>query len=406
MSDEIQVKVIKPASRRYFLAQWIDPVTGLVKTESTRCTVRRDADRYAGKLQEKLNNGEYRSKAKTEWAELRRRYTTEVSASKAPATRLKTQGMWNAVEELLNPRHVQTMADPNAVSMFGAKLREPKILTSKSGETREIQRAEYTIAGHLAELRKVLRWAAKMRMIREAPYIALPETIDGMKGRAITDAEYALMVAAVDKVERILPEHRAAWLHYLEGLWLSGLRRAESMQLHWTDERHLCVDLSGRRPMMKIQARSDKGRKFRMLPITPDFSEFLLRTPKAERTGFVFNPFTALPGKNKPGSHRPTAEHVGRIVSECGELAGVKVNDTKFASAHDFRRAFGFRWALLVMPKVLQELMRHRSIQTTMEFYVGDVAASAADATWQAWSKRESGNTSPNTPEEPDAKSA
>jgi len=44
---------------------------------------------------------------------------------------------------------------------------------------------------------------------------------------------------------------------------------------------------------------------------------------------------------------------------------------TKFASAHDFRRAFGSRWATRVMPAVLQQLMRHESIDTTLRYYVG-----------------------------------
>ena len=43
---------------------------------------------------------------------------------------------------------------------------------------------------------------------------------------------------------------------------------------------------------------------------------------------------------------------------------------TKYASAHDLRRSFGDRWAKRVMPAVLQKLMRHESIETSMGFYV------------------------------------
>ena len=64
----------------------------------------------------------------------------------------------------------------------------------------------------------------------------------------------------------------------------------------------------------------------------------------------------------------------GRIISGIGEAANVKVHTdpktgkVKFASAHDFRRSFGERWAPRVMPQVLMELMRHESIETTLKF--------------------------------------
>jgi hypothetical protein len=56
----------------------------------------------------------------------------------------------------------------------------------------------------------------------------------------------------------------------------------------------------------------------------------------------------------------------------------------KFASAHDLRRAFGLRWSARVMPAVLQQLMRHESIETTMRYYVGRDADAVADVLWQA----------------------
>lgn len=66
---------------------------------------------------------------------------------------------------------------------------------------------------------------------------------------------------------------------------------------------------------------------------------------------------------------------VSKIVSKIGKAAGVKVyvnpkdpENVKYASAHDFRRAFGVRWAARLMPAQLMELMRHESIETTLRF--------------------------------------
>jgi hypothetical protein len=48
------------------------------------------------------------------------------------------------------------------------------------------------------------------------------------------------------------------------------------------------------------------------------------------------------------------------------------------------RNALGCGKVKRVMPAVLQNLMRHASIQTTMQFYVDLEAEDVADALWQA----------------------
>jgi integrase len=95
----------------------------------------------------------------------------------------------------------------------------------------------------------------------------------------------------------------------------------------------------GRRPAFRIYAEAEKGHQDRVLPMTPDFAEWLLQTPEAERVGRVFK-------VNGLQTGEPISlERVGRLVSKIGKRAGVVVNraDGKFASAHDLRRAFGTR---------------------------------------------------------------
>lgn len=383
----IRVTLIHPASRRFFLAQWDDPTTGRTKTRSTKTRIRRDAERFAGNLERDLNSGEFQEIRDLPWAQLRERYTNEVSVFRANKTKLKTQAMWNAIQRLCEPKMTSAVARPQFISKFAAAL------VSEQHEERVVLRKPFTIRGHLAELRKVLRWAKDQEIVAKVPPIKMPPKSSGMKGRPITREEFERIASSTEKV--VLPQFLDGWLYYLEGMWLSSLRLVESMRLHWTSDRELGVDLSHRRPMFRIQATAEKGRQFRLLPMTPDFAEFLLRTPETDRHGFVFNPLTLPPGIKRTGSHRPTPEHVGRIISQIGEKAGVKVNETKFASVHDFRRSFGFRWAKIVSQKILQELMRHKSIVTTQEFYIGSMAEDAADEVWKASIRF--GNTFGNT---------
>ena len=83
------------------------------------------------------------------------------------------------------------------------------------------------------------------------------------------------------------------------------------------------------------------------------------------------------------------------MVALIGELARVVVHTdprtgkVKYASAHDLRRSFGNRWAKRVMPAVLQRLMRHESIETTMGYYVDLDADELAEDLYRAHEKRE-----------------
>jgi integrase len=179
-------------------------------------------------------------------------------------------------------------------------------------------------------------------------------------------------------------------------LWTSGLRLGESLELFWDRDDKLCVDLTTKRPTLRIPAELEKGNRDRLLPIAPEFAEFLLMTPDADRTGPVFRP---APERVK--GERLCDYTVSRILSKIGEKAGVKVatgqnGKVKYASAHDLRRSFGERWAARVMPVVLQQLMRHESIETTLRYYVGRNAQSTADVLWEAH-ERAAGNTLGNS---------
>jgi integrase len=258
-------------------------------------------------------------------------------------------------------------------------------------------------------LRAALAWAVDQEVLAAVPKIRRPQRankrgkVSKGKGRPITVEEFERMLAAVPKAVQTFkqkmhdrrysgptvatePNAEAveSWRFYLRGLWLSGLRLRESLALSWDPDAPFAVDLSAKRPRFRISAEAEKGHQDRLLPLTPDFAEFLLAIPEAGRRGRVFRPMAA-------------GGDVGRIVSLIGELAGVKVHvhpksgKIKYASAHDLRRSFGTRWAKRVMPAVLQKFMRHESIQTTMGYYVDLDADELAEQVWKDHERRESG---------------
>ena len=143
---------------------------------------------------------------------------------------------------------------------------------------------------------------------------------------------------------------------------LSGLRLSASVGPSWDDDAAFAIDLSGRFPRFRIYAEAEKGNRDRLLPMTPDFAEFLLATPEHERHGRVFRLIGLQTGEPI------LAKNVGETISDIGRRAGVVVDKTedKHASAYDFRRAFGTRWSNRVKRPRLQLMMRHASINTTL----------------------------------------
>jgi integrase len=286
----------------------------------------------------------------------------------------------NHLERVTNPDKLAKLTT-TTLSRFQSSLRDGGM-----GDT--------TIARHLRHIRAALSWGVSMGMMAKVPDMHGPRRVKGqtlMRGRAITAEEFDRLIAAVPKVR---PHDATAWVRLLRGLWLSGLRLGEALTLSWDQEAAFQADLTGRQPSFRIFAEAQKSGRDEVLPMTPDFSQFLTETPAADRVGKVFK-LTRERGGDSIGVGK-----VGAMVAKIGKVAGVVVNkaDGKFASAHDLRRAFGTRWAKRVMSAVLKRLMRHSSIATTMGYYVDLDAAEVADQLWANYGNTPAaGNTLGNT---------
>ena len=365
MTDRICVKVRKCGDRSYWTMYYVDPVTENRVSRSTRRLDKREAERQAAKWEAELQEGRYQLENRITWEAFRERYETENLASLAPRTREAAATAMNHLERIVAPKRLASV-NSDTVSRFQSELRAGGMIDT-------------TIAGYLRHLRAALSWAVKMKMRSDVPEMHKPKRARGkslMRGRPITAEEFDRMIEAVPKLR---PKDVDAWRYYLGGLWLSGLRLEESTVLSWDPDAAFIVDLAGRHPRFRIYAEAEKGHQDRLLPITPDFVELLFQTPEAQREGPVFK----LLGVD---SHKPIGfRRVGRIVSAIGRQANVVVNKAagKFASAHDLRRAFGTRWAKRVRPAILQRLMRHASINTTMDYYVALDTDDLAGELWR-----------------------
>ena len=373
-----------------WVIRFVDLETGKTRQKSTGTTRKKEAERQLGELRADLMNHRYQPTSNISWPEFRRRYEDEVVSSLARKTACKIATVFNHVEAILNPNKLRDLT-AERLSRFQSKLRENGI-------------AEISIRGYLAHLQSALNWAVNVELLPRSPKIQKPRRARMskiMKGRPVEHAEYLRMLESVESV--VGSKAAESWKHYLEGLWWSGLRLSESLELFWDDYSKLCITFVENDMMMRIPADLEKGNKDRLLPLAPEFVEFLLRTPEQQRTGRVFNPLA-----KKIRGERLTNDRVTRVISKIGRAANVIVDQAKDkpATAHDLRRSFGERWASRVMPQVLMELMRHESIETTLKFYVGRNAQRTSKLLWEAYEETKKNtkgegkrDTSRDTPE-------
>ena len=286
--------------------------------------------------------------------------------------------------------HLQRLIDPDRLTKLTAQ-----VLSRFQAEARKEGMKPTTLARHLRHIKACLRWGERQGLMVKAPAIEMPKLPKGQslaKHRPVLGEEFDRLLMAVPKVRS---KDSAAWCRLLLGLWLSGLRLSEAVALDWNDGPFV-LDTTGTHPAFRIEAEGQKSRRSEVVPVTPDFAEWILaETPEAERVGKVFPLVDSKSGK-------PYAVlTVGPVVSAIGRKAGVVVGQSEklvteggkrvrkpvklFAGAHDLRRAFCTRWAMRVKTPVLQQLARHANIATTMGYYVSLTADEIGADLWRGY---------------------
>jgi integrase len=380
VSDQIKVTVCRYPDRANLVLRYVDPLTGRQKTKSAGTPNEAEAIKAAGKWEDELRTGRYQAPSRLTWAEFRRRCDAE---------RLSAMPESSQVAYRVALDHLQRLIDPDRL----AKL-TPQVISRFQGEARKEGMKATTLARHLRHIKAALRWGERQGLLAKAPAVEMPKLPKGQslaKHRPVTEEEFDRMVSAVPKVR---PNDSPQWERLLRGLWLSGLRLGEAVALDWNDGPFV-LDTTGKHPAFRIEAEGQKSRRSEVVPLTPDFAEWILAEhPKGERSGKVFPVVDSKTGK-------PYALHtVGPVVSAIGRKAGVVVGQTDkaieeggklvrkpvklFAGAHDLRRSFCSRWARKVMPAVLQRLARHAHYSTTEAYYV---SLSADEIGADLWSK-------------------
>jgi integrase len=372
MSDKrITVWVQRFMDRSTLVLQWIDPETGKRKSRSAGTSDPEKAEAARVDLESDLNNGRYQEASRMTWERFRELFEGEYVAPLRPRTRKRYENVLDLFEELARPARLKSVSE-RTVSAFAKALRE-KPTKGRDGMMPS------TIRVTLQFLHTALNWAEEQKLIPRCP--AFPTVkVPRKKPQPIPAESFERLI------DKAPDEQTRAFL--FTG-WLAGLRLGEALQLE-REQTDAAPYLDLARDRIVLPAEFTKAVEDQWVPLDPALRRVLEALPRQGRKVFRF---TAKDG------HAITANGVSERIIRLAKKAGVKL------SMHALRRGFGCYYVGKVPAQVLQKLMRHGDIKTTMTYYANvDEAAEAVvkarhcNGSRNSWAEMASDPTANPTP--------
>jgi integrase len=342
----VTVWVQRFKDRPHLVLQWLDPDTGRRKSKSAETADPKEAEARRVDLEADLNNGRYQEASRMTWERFRQLFEAEYVAPLREGTRLLYGQTLDLFEALVAPQSLRAISE-RTVSRFAAALRQ------KPNAGKEPGLAPITIKRHLQFLRTALNWAVGQKLLPARPRFPSVK-VPRRKPQPVPAESFEKMA------DRAPDAQTRAFL--LCG-WLAGLRLAEAYTLSWEPaEESPYLDLD--RDRIILPAGFVKSVEDQWLPLDAELREALEALPRHGPQVFRFL---------APDGHPICVAAVSRRIVRLARLAGVKL------TMRSLRRGFGCFYAARQPAQVLQKLMRHANIKTTMDYYANvDDAVEAA----------------------------
>ena len=346
MAEEIRVWVQARGTRPLSL-DWIDPDTGRRKSKSAETRDPTIAEENRAKHQYELNHGIYSAKSNMPWSKFRETYEEDKLAGDSANSRLKANYVFDSFEEVIGDIKLGKITE-RTIAKYVTHLRSEG-------------KAPATILGYLAYIKAALRWAQEFNYISKAPKIVMPKV---PKGTSRAKIRIASRITQKDFARLLETSPTDGWRLLVSFAWHCGMRRCEAMQVRGE---HIDLDTH------KIKIPKNKANdEDAVVLIPPEFDASLRQMFPG---GIPAGPMV----KDVPSDEKTLSNHFRTLVAVPAVVQGNGRGG--FCTLHDLRRSYGSRWTLKVPAQVLQKMMRHANIATTMDFYA-DAEQAAMNAMW------------------------
>jgi integrase len=338
--NRITVYILEPKDRSTLQLQWVDPDTGARKSKSARTADRDEAEKARSDLEYELNHGKYQEASKLDWDRFRELFEAEYAAGLRLRSREKFTVVLDVFEQITNPAKLRAVSE-RTLSLFVKGMRERKRPNGKVGL------APITMKNYLIALKTALAWAVDQKLLSSLPKFPTIKVPRKKPQPIPAEAFERLLAKAPD----------ALWRAYLLCAWWGGLRLSEARHLQWDSSDSLpWIDFEGNRIVLPaVFAKSDEDQ---WVPLHPVLRQALSELP---RTGPEVFPF-----RSRRGGGPLSRNGITNRISDMAKRAGVNL------SMHKLRKGFGCRVAKKLgrgNAPILHSLMRHSSMQITMDYY-------------------------------------
>ena len=237
--DEINVIVVN-RGRRYLYLRDTDPVTGQKVERSSGTASKREATKRAGEWQAELRSGTAGKSSRIRWDAFREAYEDHVATTLAEKSSQLVFSSFNVIERTMRPDNIRRITTA-WVTTFQKRLLEQG-------------RSPATVESHCRHLKAAMNWAKAqgwLPAVPEFPKLKRAKSSKLMKGRPITGEEFERVI---DAAGRTMKSRQAdSFVFLLRGLWLSGLRLGEALNLTWDEwSDGIRVDTSGEYVVLRI----------------------------------------------------------------------------------------------------------------------------------------------------------
>jgi len=366
MSDRINVWVQRFKDRPTLMLQWIDPATGKRKSCSAKTDNLKKAEKKRGDKEYELNNGLHTTPSKVTWKKFRQLFEEEYLPGVRERTREKYATVLDVIEDEMKPERL-AQVDERFLSKLVSALRSRKIFRGKFTDPEKEKKREpskvglepVSIRNYLVAFHKAVAWAHEQKLLVSMPRFPKVK-VPKKKPQAVPAEAFERLIEA---------EKDPLWKAYLQTSWWSGLRLSEAWMLRWNaSNKFPHVDMEENR--IVLPAEFAKTNEDQWVPLHPELRAIF--ETLSEDTDRLF------PFRSKRTGKLMSRGGISSHVSMIAKRAGVRL------SMHRLRKGFGCRVAQTLGKQnapVLHRLMRHSSMQMTMDFYanVDDVLTEAIE---------------------------
>jgi integrase len=354
------------------MLQWLDPDTGQRKSRSAKTSNPLEAEQTRADLEYELNHRQYQEASKLDWNRFRELFEAEYLPGLRPRSQEKYVIVLDVFEQIINPTKLRAVTE-RTISLFVKGMRERDPSTCKRNRKRQSVRtrkrkeptadriglAPITIRNYLIALKTALSWAVDQKL---TPVLPKFPTVKVPKKKP-----QPIPAEAFEKLLDKAPD--APWRAFLLCGWWAGLRLSETRHLQWDpSDTSPWVDFETNR--IVLPAFFAKSAEDQWVPLHPILRQALAELPRTSHWVFPF--------RSRKGGSPLTRNGITNRILAMAKQAGVKL------SMHRLRKGFGCRVAKQLgkgNAPVLHELMRHSSMQITMDYYANvDEAKQAAIA--------------------------